>query len=83
MQIFSLCMRAVKALARLRVCAGSPEPSLLVNAIRTKRLCSVIFVVVFFQSFDVIDTDGNSCSSVQDHFPSTDQNKQVVLYVFV
>ena len=27
--IHTLCMRAVKAMARMRICAGSPEPSLL------------------------------------------------------
>ena len=27
--IHTLCMRTVKAMARMRICAGSPEPSLL------------------------------------------------------
>ena len=30
--IHDLCMRAVKALASLRICADSPEPSLLADA---------------------------------------------------
>ena len=32
----SLCVRTAKALARLRACAGSPEPSLVAYAISTK-----------------------------------------------
>ena len=30
--ILTLCMRAAKALARLRICAGSSEPSLLASS---------------------------------------------------
>ena len=36
MYIHTLCMRATKALASLRTCAGSLEPSLLVDAISTE-----------------------------------------------
>ena len=32
-----------KAVARLRICAGSPEPSLLVKAISTKTLCADLY----------------------------------------
>ena len=32
----SLCIQSVKALARLRICTGSPEPSLLENVMNTK-----------------------------------------------
>ena len=34
------CVRAMKALARMRVCTGSPEPSLLALAMSTKTLWS-------------------------------------------
>ena len=39
--IHTLCMRAVKAMARMRICAGSPEPSLLANMIMCQNLVSL------------------------------------------
>ena len=38
MYLHTLCIQEMKALARLRICTGSHEPSLLVNAISTKIL---------------------------------------------
>ena len=45
-----ICVRAVKALARLRGCAGSPEPSLLAYAIGSKVSCtdSNNFIIIMF-----------------------------------
>ena len=37
--ILCVCKRESKALTRLSVCPGSPEPLLLANAISTKILC--------------------------------------------
>ena len=34
----TLCMQAAKALASLRMCADSPEPSLLTDVISSKNL---------------------------------------------
>ena len=36
----SLCMRAAKSLASLRICADSPQPSLLDNAMSAGLSCA-------------------------------------------
>ena len=41
--IRTMCMRAAKALANLRISADSPEPSLLANAISTESSCTGSF----------------------------------------
>ena len=43
--IHTLCMRAVKAMARMRICAGTPEPSLLgyMISIQISWACPIIW----------------------------------------
>ena len=52
----TLCERTAKALARLRRCAGSPEPSLVAYVIRTTLSWagSIIVVAIDFQGFHVM-----------------------------
>ena len=40
LSLYPLYLRAAKALSRLRVRAGSPESSLITNAMSTKILCA-------------------------------------------
>ena len=42
----TLCMRATRALTRLRICADSPQPSLLDDAIRGETSCIGPYVCI-------------------------------------
>ena len=44
----ALCVRTVKALVRLRECAGSPEPSLVAYVVSTIISCWLCGVLLLF-----------------------------------